>query len=61
MNFSIKHTFYLLLAFNILLSSVNQIQLVTTHKKSNGTLLRIVTNKVMNIQDIALAPSYLNT
>tara|TARA_B100001250_G_C19814052_1_gene797285 strand:+ start:1642 stop:3054 length:1413 start_codon:yes stop_codon:yes gene_type:complete len=31
----------------------NEIQLVTTHKKSNGTLLRIVTSHVMDIENIA--------
>jgi len=31
----------------------NEIQLVTTHKKSNGTLLRIVTSHVMDIGNIA--------
>ena len=31
----------------------NQVQLITTHKKSNGTLLRIVTSDVMDIENIA--------
>ena len=31
----------------------NQVQLITTHKKSNGTLLRIVTSAVMDIENIA--------
>lgn len=31
----------------------NQVQLITTHKKSNGTLLRIVTSDVMDIDNIA--------
>ena len=31
----------------------NEVQLITTHKKSNGTLLRIVTNQVMDIDNIA--------
>ena len=31
----------------------NEIQLITTHKKSNGTLLRIVTSHVMDIGNIA--------
>ena len=31
----------------------NEIQLLTTHKKSNGTLLRIVTSHVMDIENIA--------
>ena len=31
----------------------NQVQLITTHKKSNGTLLRIVTSAVIDIENIA--------
>jgi len=31
----------------------NEIQLITTHKKSNGTLLRIVTSYVMDIENVA--------
>ena len=31
----------------------NQVQLITTHKKSNGTLLRIVTSAVIDIGNIA--------
>ena len=31
----------------------NQVQLITTHKKSNGTLLRIVTSSVLDIENIA--------
>ena len=47
---------YLLITFilsSIIFSATNEIQLVTTHKKSNGTLLRIVTSSIMDIQDIA--------
>ncbi len=33
--------------------SANEVQLVTTHKKSNGTLLRIVTSQIMDIDNIA--------
>jgi len=31
----------------------NQVQLISTHKKSNGTLLRIVTSAVIDIENIA--------
>ena len=31
----------------------NQVQLITTHKKSNGTLLRIVTSSVLDSENIA--------
>lgn len=31
----------------------NQVQVITTHKKSNGTLLRIVTSSVLDIENIA--------
>jgi|TARA_B110000438_G_scaffold107439_1_gene105625 peptidoglycan hydrolase-like protein with peptidoglycan-binding domain len=31
----------------------NEVQLITAHKKSNGTLLRIVTSDVMDIENIA--------
>jgi len=31
----------------------NQVQLITTHKKSNGTLLRIVTSAIIDIENIA--------
>lgn len=31
----------------------NQVQLITTHKKNNGTLLRIVTSKILEIENIA--------
>jgi len=40
-----------LLFFTIL--HANEIQLLTTHKKSNGTLLRIVTSHVIDIENIA--------
>ena len=53
MIFKKQYIFNLLFVTNILFSSMNEIQLVTTHKKSNGTLLRIVTSKIMDIQDIA--------
>ena len=53
MIFKKQYIFILLLISNVLFSSTNEIQLVTTHKKSNGTLLRIVTSEVMDIQDIA--------
>ena len=53
MIFKQKYIFSLLFISNLLFSAMNQIQLVTTHKKSNGTLLRVVTNRTMNIEDIA--------
>lgn len=31
----------------------NQVQLITTHKKNNGTLLRIVNSKILEIENIA--------
>ncbi len=31
----------------------NQVQLITTHKKNNGTLLRIVTSTILEIENIA--------
>ena len=51
MNFNIKYITYLFL--NVLYCGFNEIQLVTTHKKSNGTLLRIVTKNTMDIEDVA--------
>ena len=30
-----------------------QVQLITAHKKSNGVLLRIVTNSIVDIENIA--------
>ena len=48
-----KYLFTLFIFSSITFSATNEIQLVTTHKKSNGTLLRIVTSRIMDIQDIA--------
>ena len=31
----------------------NQVQLITMHKKSNGTLLRIVSSSIIDIENIA--------
>jgi len=53
MNFKKKYLLIIYIFGNILFSDTNEIQLVTTHKKSNGTLLRIVTKKNMDIEDIA--------
>jgi len=53
MNFKNKYIICFFLISNSLFSMRNEIQLITTHKKSNGTLLRIVTSKIMDIQDIA--------
>ena len=44
--------FGLLLIFFTCLCA-NEVQLVTTHKKSNGTLLRIVTSQIMDIDNVA--------
>ena len=48
-----KYLFTVFIFSSITFSATNEIQLVTTHKKSNGTLLRIVTSRIMDIQDIA--------
>ena len=53
MKFNKKYIAYLFSLLNVLYCSFNEIQLVTTHKKSNGTLLRIVTKNTMDIEDIA--------
>ena len=53
MNFNIKYIAYLFSLLNVLYCSFNEIQLITTHKKSNGTLLRIVTKNAMDIEDVA--------
>ena len=39
--------------FSISIIWANQVQLITTHKKSNGTLLRIVTSSVLDSENIA--------
>ena len=44
--------FGLLLIFFTCLRA-NEVQLVTTHKKSNGTLLRIVTSQIIDIDNVA--------
>ena len=48
-----KYLFTVFIFSSLTFSATNEIQLVTTHKKSNGTLLRIVTSRIMDIQDIA--------
>tara|TARA_B100001989_G_C24533547_1_gene463031 strand:+ start:245 stop:1669 length:1425 start_codon:yes stop_codon:yes gene_type:complete len=53
MNSNIKYIAYLFSLLNVLYCSFNEIQLITTHKKSNGTLLRIVTKNTMDIEDVA--------
>ena len=40
-----------ILCINLLFST--QVQLITAHKKSNGVLLRIVTNSIVDIENIA--------
>jgi len=42
-----------LMLFSISVVWSTQVQLITSHKKSNGTLLRIVTSSVLDIDDIA--------
>jgi len=42
-----------ILLFCITTIPANQVQLITMHKKSNGTLLRIVTSAVLDIENIA--------
>ena len=39
--------------FIVSVINANEVQDVTIHKKSNGTLLRIVTSEVMNINNLA--------
>ena len=40
-----------ILCINLLFPT--QVQLITAHKKSNGVLLRIVTNSIVDIENIA--------
>ena len=42
-----------LILFSISLVWSSQVQLITSHQKSNGTLLRIVTSSVMDLDNIA--------
>ena len=53
MTFRYKYLVFTLILGSLIHSATNEIQLVTTHKKSNGTLLRIVTSSIMDIQNIA--------
>jgi len=48
-----KIIFFGLMLFSISMVWSTQVQLITSHKKSNGTLLRIVTSSVLGIDDIA--------
>ena len=48
-----KINFFGLMLFSISMVWSTQVQLITSHKKSNGTLLRIVTSSVLGIDDIA--------
>ena len=43
-----------LMLFSISVVWSTQVQLITSHKKSNGTLLRIVTSSVLDINRIQL-------
>ena len=52
----LKFTFFFasIISLPILLNAANEVQLITTHKKSNGTLLRIVTkNKIKDLSSLA--------
>ena len=42
-----------LILFSISIAWSSQVQLITSHQKSNGTLLRIVTSSVMDLDNIA--------
>ena len=42
-----------LILFSISIVWSSQVQLITSHQKSNGTLLRIVTSSVMDLDNIA--------
>ena len=46
-------TIFGLILFSISLVWSSQVQLITSHQKSNGTLLRIVTSSVMDLDNIA--------
>jgi len=52
----LKFTFFFtaIVFLPVLLNAANEVQLITTHKKSNGTLLRIVTkNKIKDLSSLA--------
>ena len=55
MIYSKHHLKIILFIFTICINSIfpNQVQLITAHKKSNGVLLRIVTNSIVEIENIA--------
>ena len=42
-----------LILFSVSIVWSSQVQLITSHQKSNGTLLRIVTSSVMDLDNIA--------
>ena len=48
-----KLKIFLLILFVNPFLIATQVQLITTHKKSNGTLLRIVTSSAVDIDNIA--------
>ena len=52
MNFKKQYIVLFIFLVNSFLIA-NQVQLITTHKKSNGTLLRIVTSATIDINNIA--------
>ena len=55
MIYSKRYLRILVLFFTICTNQIfsTQVQLITAHKKSNGVLLRIVTNTIVDIENIA--------
>ena len=53
MIFRLRYLRFVGLIFSLSIIFGAQIQLITSHKKSNGTLLRIVTNSILDIENIA--------
>ena len=55
MNYKKQYLKISLILFLVSFSSLSstQVQLITAHKKSNGVLLRIVTNSIVDIENIA--------
>ena len=53
MIFRLRYLRFIGLIFSLSIIFGAQIQLITSHKKSNGTLLRIVTNSILDIENIA--------
>ncbi|MFL2983327.1 MAG: peptidoglycan-binding protein [Candidatus Neomarinimicrobiota bacterium] len=53
MIFKLRHMSVIVLIFSLSIIFGSEVQLVTSHKKSNGTLLRIVTDSILDIENIA--------